>query len=1021
MGALVQFIMRIFCYILTFLSMLFPGIWGEHSCPVCETCEHTGGVASCTQQAVCELCGKGYGDFAEHIYFEGEKTSPTCEKEGLQVFICETCGHSYSEKTENALEHDWSEWEKLEDSTCIKEGKAKRTCRRENCNATETKAIDKLEHSYTGDFKWNNSSPVKTHSQKCVNGCNEYGDETKCTFEEVVTAPTCIDGGKTNYKCTVCSNSFDADFVSALGHDREYAPGNGTSHEVSCTRCDYSSTENCSGGTAYCNALALCEKCNIAWGSFDENSHSLVHVKAQAPTCTEDGWDAYEECSGCDYSTYVKKDALGHTEVTDAAVAPDCENTGLTEGKHCSVCEKVLVAQTTVAAKGHTWTDATCTAPKTCSVCSVTEGEALGHNYNSVVTAPTCTTDGYTTYTCTKCSHGYSEKGEASLGHSFTTYVDNKNETCLADATETATCDRCTETDVRDVENSMLRHKQVDANSDKKCDNCGNVLAFRFDPLEYPEEAIAEKSTASELRTYLSRADKNDDLYASTQGYEDNGVIASPYFDVKIEGEEIPVYGTVVYVPESQTTGHGGLHSFSEIYIDTEATVKTFDISLTSIWNELNITSAEILSTPGYTNSTLVVNNGTVTATITGLGVYTFVFNGHDADYVYTLAVRPYYDDDATIAYMQDQGYTVYVLEGYVDNVYDYVCFSGGAKTDDAPKGIQVDGDKQVIYLKQGAYVTMKHRFDINSDADNSGNAESGALANNGIGLNRYPFISSNGKNAICVYGFGAFDMTHLDRGERRGFVFAYASDIQVIGTKLINPCEWAVVTYRCNNVLLSNVDVYGYRQNSDAFDICNSQNVTVQDCMARSGDDIFCIKTLGGDENAITDNVTVKNCYAWASKARAFGIFGEVNRPITNVNFTDCTVLCHDATWDKLTIPAIGIVAVTSDNNAGAISAVKFDNIEICRNDASPINCITSLPIVITDITFNNVKFATNNLESGYPIVFDRYNGNNDMYNITFTEVYCGDTLITRDNSLTYFQDENSRWHAFDNNTAGN
>ncbi len=41
-------------------------------------------------------------------------------------------------------------------------------------------------------------------------------------------------------------------------------------------------------------------------------------------------------------------------------------------------------------------------------------------------------------------------------------------------------------------------------------------------------------------------------------------------------------------------------------------------------------------------------------------------------------------------------------------------------------------------------------------------------------------------------------------------------------------------------------------------------------------------------------------------------------------------------------------------------------------------------------------------------------------MYNITFTDVYCGDTLITRDNSLTYFQDEVSRWHAFDKKTAG-
>ena len=46
--------------------------------------------------------------------------------------------------------------------------------------------------------------------------------------------------------------------------------------------------------------------------------------------------------------------ALGHTEVTDAAVAPTCTETGITEGSHCSVCNTVLKAQEVIPAMGHT-------------------------------------------------------------------------------------------------------------------------------------------------------------------------------------------------------------------------------------------------------------------------------------------------------------------------------------------------------------------------------------------------------------------------------------------------------------------------------------------------------------------------------------------------------------------------------------------------------------------------------------------------------------------------------------------
>lgn len=82
------------------------------------------------------------------------------------------------------------------------------------------------------------------------------------------------------------------------------------------------------------------------------------------------------------------------TEVIDAAVAATCTEPGLTEGKHCSVCNVVIVAQTVV--------------------------DALGHSYTSVVTPPTCTEDGYTTHTCLGCGDRYTDNPVATAGHSWT-------------------------------------------------------------------------------------------------------------------------------------------------------------------------------------------------------------------------------------------------------------------------------------------------------------------------------------------------------------------------------------------------------------------------------------------------------------------------------------------------------------------------------------------------------------------------------------------------------------------------
>ena len=72
--------------------------------------------------------------------------------------------------------------------------------------------------------------------------------------------------------------------------------------------------DNCEGGSATCSVLAICENCGTSYGEFDANNHTLAQKDAKAPTCTEIGWDAYEYCAACDYTTYVELPAITHID-----------------------------------------------------------------------------------------------------------------------------------------------------------------------------------------------------------------------------------------------------------------------------------------------------------------------------------------------------------------------------------------------------------------------------------------------------------------------------------------------------------------------------------------------------------------------------------------------------------------------------------------------------------------------------------------------------------------------------------
>ena len=146
------------------------------------------------------------------------------------------------------------------------------------------------------------------------------------------------------------------------------------------------------------NAYETCSRCN--YNTYAEQpalKHDLVHHDAQAPTCTEIGWDAYKTCSRCDYTTYAELPALNHALVNHDAKAPTCTEIGWDAYDTC----------------------------KNCDYNTYVELPALNHDYQAVTVAPTCETDGYTVFTCSRCKDSYTADPTDKLGHQFGAWSPN--------------------------------------------------------------------------------------------------------------------------------------------------------------------------------------------------------------------------------------------------------------------------------------------------------------------------------------------------------------------------------------------------------------------------------------------------------------------------------------------------------------------------------------------------------------------------------------------------------------------
>ncbi len=283
----------------------------------------------------CTHCGREgvyYSPYEDH---SGGTETPTC----TTGKTCALCGAEYG-----ILGHDWDAW------TSNGDGTHTRRCKRSNCDevenescsgGTETptcttgKTCEKCgaEYGILG-HDWDRWTPIydgtHTHTRRCK----------RCNAEETGSCSGGYADCTSLGMCYICGGSYYG------GHDwgEWSSAGNGT-HIRNCKNCYKVDTASCTGGTATCTAKAVCEVCDVEYGEKDPDNHDLVHFRAKAPTCTEIGWDAYDTCSRCDYTTYAELPILGH-DYQAVTVEPTCEADGYTVFT-CSRCKDCYTADPT--------------------------------------------------------------------------------------------------------------------------------------------------------------------------------------------------------------------------------------------------------------------------------------------------------------------------------------------------------------------------------------------------------------------------------------------------------------------------------------------------------------------------------------------------------------------------------------------------------------------------------------------------------------------------------------------------
>lgn len=192
-------------------------------------CEHSGGEATCTEKAKCEICGAEYGETKPHSYAhikapEYLKSAATCTAKAVYYTSCAECGLSSKGTADEAVfeygnfGHKFTQW-KGTDANCTENGYKERHCT--ECDYKQTQTIKAKGHQF-GEWKVTKKAGCLTDGEQTAvcTVCNHK--ETKVIaatghkYDTSTVDPTYSEKGYTLYKCRLCGSSYKSNFTDIL-------------------------------------------------------------------------------------------------------------------------------------------------------------------------------------------------------------------------------------------------------------------------------------------------------------------------------------------------------------------------------------------------------------------------------------------------------------------------------------------------------------------------------------------------------------------------------------------------------------------------------------------------------------------------------------------------------------------------------------------------------------------------------------------------------------------------------------